>query len=127
MSRRVLVLAGLTIAFCLGLGTPVARANAGTDVHESKSLAQTSEIKRIPLDVSAQARSASLRIVLEARRGTISWRLLDPTGMPRDNGTVDGTHGVYETKNLDPESGQWILEIKTEEASGSYDVRWRVR
>ena len=117
----------MTMAFCVSPGIRETRANNNSDVHESRTFTQASQVKRIPLEVCSEARTASLRIALDARHGSISWRLIDPTGAQRDNGTVDGTHGVYETKNLDPESGQWMLEIKTEDASGSYDVRWRVR
>ena len=127
MTRRILLAATLTMAFCMSFGIRGARANGNSDVHESKSFTQASNVQRIALDVCSDARTVSLRITLEARRGSISWRLIDPTGVQRDNGTVDGTRGTYETKNLNPESGQWMLEIKTEDASGSYDVRWRVR
>ena len=127
MTRRILFATIMTMASCMSLGIRGAEANGNSDVHESKTFTQASRLKRIPLDVGCEAHMASLRITLDARQGSISWRLIDPTGAQRDNGTVDSTHGVYETKNLNPESGQWMLEIKTEDASGSYDVRWRVR
>jgi len=64
-----------------------------------------------------------LRISAEVHRGKIEWDLIDPTGKVRTHIGIT-EHGSMDSTDMKTIKGEWLLQIKLEDASGKYDIHW---
>ncbi|KPL15900.1 MAG: hypothetical protein AMJ93_16260 [Anaerolineae bacterium SM23_84] len=66
--------------------------------------------------------STSLRLVVETRGGSLTWRLLDPNGQVRWEDYVPHKLSSKETREFESIVGVWSLEMDTQSLRGGYDI-----
>jgi hypothetical protein len=64
---------------------------------------------------------------IEIERGTLTWKLIDPEGEVRWNGSAVDGQTVREDQSYKSMAGIWLLEIITHEATGQYDILMEAR
>ena len=91
------------------------------------SFSNQTDVKVFELDVSDHARAVRLRLGLAAESGFVRWTLTDADGIVRGSGDIREARGDYDSGNLLPSAGRWVLRIEREAASGMFDLRWQTR
>lgn len=105
---------------------PAERPGPG-NVTSSESFAARNGARRVTLTVSRGAEKMTLRLRVQLTRGMVQWRLLDPSGTPRDTGEVVPGADFDELRSVTPAEGCWVLEINWLGATGSHHLDWRAK
>ena len=130
MKRMLMVVAMLGV-FTFAAAAAPAPAPAGRPARENVTSNETFEsrnaARRVTLTVSRGADKMTLRLRVQLTRGMVQWRLLDPSGNPRDEGEVVPGPGLDDVRTVKPVEGCWILELNWLGATGSHEVDWRVK
>ena len=130
----ILMVAGILmlVSFTLACGT----VDSIQDVVEEPGAIQTttsSITKTFSGDAGQQietlavpdgAKVVDLRIKSDLRSGTMSWKVVDPTGNIRWEESITGATIFFESRRFDAVTGEWRLQINLAGATGSYDISW---
>lgn len=112
----LVLVASLLLVGC-GSGTS-SRTYSNTD----RTFKHETEVEVVTLDVPQAAESMKLRLDFRLTEGAASWRLVDPQGTTLWEGTTDGK--FEKSRSFEPLTGEWVLQVSVEEASGKYSMRW---
>ncbi|WP_160679923.1 hypothetical protein [Clostridium sp. C8-1-8] len=75
-------------------------------------------------EVDKSFKTVKLKLDIKTDEGNLEWEAKDPTGKIVWNGNLKEKSSFAETKDFAPVEGKWSLTIKTEKASGYYDIVW---
>lgn len=118
----VFALVLVTLLLLVGCGSGTwSRTYSNTD----RTFRHETEVEIAMLDVPQAAESMKLRLDFRLTEGAASWQLVDPEGTTQWEGTTDGK--FKKSRDFEPLTGEWVLRVGVEEASGKYSVRWTAK
>jgi hypothetical protein len=80
---------------------------------------------RHPYEVSHQAKDLSVVLTFNVSEGSFLYTLTDPQGTPVWQGRADKGENMNETRAFAPVPGKWLLTLKMESVTGSYQIQWK--
>ena len=111
----------------IGLLALAAQTATKDSLEARDSFTNQTDVKVFELEVSEHARAVRLRLALAADTGCLRWTLTDAEGIVRGAGDLREGREEYDSGNLLPAAGRWVLRIERENASGTYDLRLQAR
>lgn len=78
-------------------------------------------------DLPGTAKTFTLDLKFTAVQGNFHWTVTDPEGQTAWEGSLESPGNTQESKQLPLVPGQWTLNVRMEQASGSYDIEWQSR
>jgi REP element-mobilizing transposase RayT len=91
--------------------------------HETLNRVRDTDTHVYTFQIVESVTSMSLRLVIETRKGSLEYRLVDPNEEVRWQDRVYAVSS-HETRQFEPIVGQWRLEMDTLDLKGGYDVCW---
>ena len=120
---RLIVLALLVVALAALPGC-LSDGHHGRTHTSQQGLQATTNTDTVTHELPDTAEKFSLSIEIMADAGTFKWELTDPNGVAQWEGRADAGQKVKETRPLDLIVGEWSLDIRMENAGGSYDIEF---
>lgn len=117
----IAIMISLLVQACSSTGT----SSTASSTSRSDFIAETgSEVDEV--DVKPEMTSNVLRIEeMKLTAGQLVFRLSSPDGQVQWEETFTAPTNYQHTFDLDVTPGIWKLEIKLENATGNYDIRWK--
>ena len=128
MKHRTILHLILLAAITLTLAQACSKSgNSSTSSSTSRSdFASESRLDVDKLEVTSVMSAHHLKIrKMSLTAGQLTFRLLTPAGDVQWEQAFTAPADFKETRNLDTIPGTWTLEIKTENATGYYDIQWQ--
>lgn len=124
MAKRFLK-AGLASVLFLALACTSKGYKANTEqTFRDRVARQTEELRfNFPVEVPLRTNHLRLRVMLEG--GAMSWKVKDPKGTVVWEGRADRTAEL--SHDFPSAIGNWTVDLGLENATGSYDLRWKAR
>jgi hypothetical protein len=100
-------------------------ARPSLQLEEQQTFRDATRSQTVEAPVGEEVERLELDLSLELRKGSLAFRVTDPQGVVRWQGTLSAGGELTDTRVFEtPAQGLWRFDIDLAEATGKYRVEW---